>query len=144
MRVIEGFWKIIATNRDMDNFRDKNIFSRPHQAYVWPDHERSLHLAGYNLNRSRCTKLDLWLVTAGNCSYPLILFSSSRVAKFIVFEGGGRIFKQFIAKLRKAFLFRVPKSFGIFLITFAILKNPFANPLKKVPNLLMEFAIFLS
>ena len=34
---------------------------------------------------------------------------------------------------------------GIFLlISFAILKNPFANPLKKVANLLMEFAMFLS
>ena len=48
------------------------------------------------------------------------------------------------AKLREAFLFQVPNSFGIFLITFAILKNPFANPLKKVANLLMEFAMFLS
>ena len=45
------------------------------------------------------------------------------------------------AKLREAFLFQVPNSFGIFLITFAILKNPFA---KKVANLLMEFAMFLS
>ena len=44
------------------------------------------------------------------------------------------------AKLREAFLFQVPNSFGIFLISFAILKNPFANPLKKVANLLMEFA----
>ena len=48
------------------------------------------------------------------------------------------------AKLREAFLFEVLNSFGIFLITFAILKNPFANPLKKVANLLMEFAMFLS
>ena len=48
------------------------------------------------------------------------------------------------AKLREAFLFQVPNSFGIFLITFAILKNPFANSLKKVANLLMEFAMFLS
>ena len=48
------------------------------------------------------------------------------------------------AKLREAFLFQVPNSFGIFLISFAILKNPFANPLKKVANLLMEFAMFLS
>ena len=48
------------------------------------------------------------------------------------------------AKLREAFLFQVPNSFGIFLITFAILKNPFAIPLKKVANLLMEFAMFLS
>ena len=49
------------------------------------------------------------------------------------------------AKLREAFLFQVPNSFGIFLvITFAILKNPFANPLNKVANLLMEFAMFLS
>ena len=47
-------------------------------------------------------------------------------------------------KLREAFLFQVPNSFGIFLITFAILKNPFANPMKKVANLLMEFAMFLS
>ena len=29
-------------------------------------------------------------------------------------------------------------------ITFAILKNPFANPLNKGANLLMEFAMFLS
>ena len=48
------------------------------------------------------------------------------------------------AKLREAFLFEVLNSFGIFLITFAILKNPFANPLKKAANLLMEFAMFLS
>ena len=48
------------------------------------------------------------------------------------------------AKLREAFLFQIPNSFGIFLISFAILKNPFANPLKKVANLLMEFAMFLS
>ena len=48
------------------------------------------------------------------------------------------------AKLREAFLFQVPNSFAIFLITFAILKNPFANPLKKVANLLMEFAMSLS
>ena len=48
------------------------------------------------------------------------------------------------AKLREAFLFQAPNSFGIFLISFAILKNPFANPLKKVANLLMEFAMFLS
>ena len=48
------------------------------------------------------------------------------------------------AKQREAFLFQVPNSFGIFLITFAILKNPFANPLKKVANLLMKFAMFLS
>ena len=41
---------------------------------------------------------------------------------------------MFTAKLREAFLFQVPNSFGIFLITFAILKNPFANPLKKVAN----------
>ena len=47
-------------------------------------------------------------------------------------------------KLREAFLFQVPNSFGIFLITFAILKNPFANPRKKVANLVMEFAMFLS
>ena len=50
----------------------------------------------------------------------------------------------FTAKLREAFLFQAPNSFGIFLISFAILKNPFANPLKKVANLLMEFAMFLS
>ena len=50
----------------------------------------------------------------------------------------------FTAKLPEAFLFQVPNSFGIFLISFAILKNPFANPLKKVANLLMEFAMFLS
>ena len=40
-----------------------------------------------------------------------------------------------------------PFSFSVLfrlLITFAILKNPFANPLKKVANLLMEFAMFLS
>ena len=48
------------------------------------------------------------------------------------------------AKLREAFLFQVPSSFGIFLITFAILKNPFANPLKKVANPLMELAMFLN
>ena len=48
------------------------------------------------------------------------------------------------AKLREALLFQVPNSFGIFLTSFAILKNPFANPLKKVANLLMEFAMFLS
>ena len=48
------------------------------------------------------------------------------------------------AKLREAFLFEVLNSFGIFLITFGILKNPFANLLKKVANLLMEFAMFLS
>ena len=59
--------------------------------------------------------------------------------------------KIITAKLRKAFLFQVPNSFGIFLISFAILKNLFANPLKKVANplkkvanLLMEFAMFLS
>ena len=50
----------------------------------------------------------------------------------------------FTAKLREAFLFQVPNLFGIFLISFAILKNLFANPLKKVANLLMEFAMFLS
>ena len=55
-----------------------------------------------------------------------------------------KILLGFTAKLREAFLFQVPNSFGIFLITFAILKNPFANPLKKVANLLMKFAMFLS
>ena len=60
------------------------------------------------------------------------------------------IFRQYVtfdsitAKLREAFLFQVSNSFGIFLITSAILKNPFANPLKKVANLLMKFAMFLS
>ena len=58
------------------------------------------------------------------------------------------IFDEFFltitAKLREAFLFQVPNWFGIFLITFAILKNPFANPLKKIANLLMEFVMFLS
>ena len=39
--------------------------------------------------------------------------------------------KYLTAILREAFLFRVPNSFGIFLMTFAILKNPFANPLKS-------------
>ena len=48
------------------------------------------------------------------------------------------------AKLREAFLFQVQNSFGIFLITFAILKNPFAIPQKKVANLLIELAMFLS
>ena len=55
-----------------------------------------------------------------------------------------KVHLNFTAKLREAFLFQVPNSFGIFLITFAILKNPFANPLKKVANPLMEFAMFLS
>ena len=35
---------------------------------------------------------------------------------------------HFTAKLREAFLFQVPNSFGIFLITFAILKNPLQIP----------------
>ena len=54
------------------------------------------------------------------------------------------VIRSITAKLREAFLFQVPNPFGIFLITFAILKNPFANPLKKVANPLMEFAMFLS
>ena len=48
------------------------------------------------------------------------------------------------SQLREVFLLKVPNSFGILLITFAVLKNPFANPLKKVANLLTEFAMFLS
>ena len=70
----------------------------------------------------------------GSCNVflRLVNFKQSEVLRYLT------------AKLREAFLFQVPNSFGIFLITFAILKNPFANPLKKVANLLMKFAMFLS
>ena len=54
----------------------------------------------------------------------------------VVFAIFLKVFVRVTAKLRKAFLFQVPNSFGIFLITFATLKNPFANPLKKVASLL--------
>ena len=73
---------------------------------------------------------------------PRILVSNTMNCNCISISEGTS--KLVTAKLREAFLFQVPNSFGIFLITFAILKNPFANPLKKVANLLMEFVMFLS
>ena len=72
---------------------------------------------------------------------PTTAFKVNPRLKYVSWNPPG--FKFFTAKLREAFLFEVLNSFGIFLITFAILKNPFANPLKKVANLLMEFAMFL-
>ena len=54
----------------------------PDQAYVWADNRRSLHLAGYNMNMSRGTKLDLWLATVGNYIWQLVLLN-------LEFSGGG-------------------------------------------------------